>query len=86
MTNKPNKPTVSIAGDYAILEALNAEFYYGYEETEGGDWCFVAKFDGKKIVIPSSKLGVRDEFDVATCLLVGIGWVLAKYQLTIVAN
>jgi hypothetical protein len=78
-----NRPSISIASDYATLHAKNADFYYGYEEEdEEGNWCFVATFDDNKIVIPSTKLGVRDDTDTAKCLLAGIGWILAKYRLT----
>ena len=45
------------------------------------DWCFVANFDGKEIVIPFRKLQRKDMFDVVDCLLTGIGWLLAKYKL-----
>jgi len=45
------------------------------------DWCFSAKFDGKEIVIPFSKLGTSDMFNVVECLCTGIGWILAKYEL-----
>jgi len=46
-------------------------------------WCFVAKFDDKEIVIPQNKLGTDDMFDVVENLNVGIGWILAKYKLSI---
>ena len=85
-----NKPRISIASDYAVLTAKNAKFYYGYERTvngeedgEGGEWCFVATIGEKEIVIPSSKLGVDDDTDVVECLMTGIGWILARYQLVI---
>jgi uncharacterized OB-fold protein len=45
------------------------------------DWCFVATLDGEEIVIPFSKLGAEDMFDVVDCLMVGVGWILAKYKL-----
>ena len=54
------------------------------DDHEGADrdWCFVANFSGKKIVIPFSKLGCDDMFSVVDCLNTGIGWILAKYNLT----
>lgn len=53
------------------------------DQCENADryWCFVAKFSGKEIVIPFSKLGCKDMFDVVDCLMTGVGWVLAKYEL-----
>jgi len=56
------------------------------DECEDADrfWCFVAKFDGKEIVIPFPKLGAKDMFDVVSCLNMGIGWILTKYSLVLV--
>jgi len=81
--NKLNRPYFYKASDYAGLTTKNGSFYYGYEVTSGEDeeWCFSATFDGEKIIIPFSKLGAKDMFDVTTCLGVGIGWILAKYKL-----
>ena len=80
-----NRPEIGIASDYAILKARNAEFCYGYEivDPKTDDWCFQAKFDETKIVIPFSKLGTIDRFNVVENLLQGIGWILAKYKLTL---
>ncbi|MGD9157198.1 MAG: hypothetical protein PVG39_02205 [Desulfobacteraceae bacterium] len=80
-----NKPDAYSASDYAGLSFRGGGFYYGYEETSGenDEWCFSAKFDGVEIVIPFSKLGAKDMFNVNNCLLVGIGWVLAKYKLSL---
>ena len=50
------------------------------DETE--EWCFTATIDGmEKIVVPFSKLGADDMFDVVDCCTIGIGWVLTKYRL-----
>jgi hypothetical protein len=57
--------------------------YCANHEDADRDWCFVAKFDGKEIVIPFSKLGASDMFNVVECLAVGMGWLLAKYKLTL---
>jgi len=48
------------------------------------EWCFVAKFNDKEIVIPYSKLGLGDNkmLDVNRCLLKGIAWIFEKYKLT----
>lgn len=80
-----NKPDFYHSSDYAGLSFRNGSFYYGYEETHGEDdeWCFSAKFVGTEIIIPFSKLGAKDMFDVTDCLMVGIGWILAKYNLTL---
>lgn len=87
------------ASDYAGLRFKDGEFYYGYEhaickecggtkycdehEDADRDWCFVAKFDGKEIIIPFSKLGGTDMFNVVECLALGMGWLLAKYRLAL---
>ena len=75
-----NRPTLGISSDYAVLGFNGGSFYYGYEHTVDDEWCFVAKFNGKEIVIPASKLG-SGSFNVEENLLTGIGWVLAKYDL-----
>lgn len=99
---QPNKPSVGISDDYAVLKAKNATFYYGYEQSVCGEcghrnineycdihpdaesvWCFVATIDGMDIVIPNPKLGTSDKFSMEENLLMGIGWILAKYKLTI---
>jgi hypothetical protein len=54
------------------------EYCDGHPEA-GRDWCFIAKIGGKEIVVPFQELQYRDMFDVVGCLLVGIGWVLAKH-------
>lgn len=63
----------------------------GHQTTNGGscpdhedseqEWCFVAKFDGEEIIIPNSKLkgDVRD--NVEERLLMGIGWLFARFEL-----
>ena len=79
-----NKPDVYISSDYAGLNTDNANFYYGYECTDENDeWCFSAKCAGEETIIPFSKLQAKDQFDVVDCLLIGIGWILTKYQLNI---
>ncbi len=52
-------------------------------EDAGRDWCFTASIPGKHemVVIPFSKLGTSDMFDVVNNLNIGIGWILAKYNL-----
>ena len=79
-----NKPDFYYSDDYAGLSFKNGNFYYGYETTSGDDdeWCFVAKFNDEVIIIPHSKLGTEDQFDVVENLNIGIGWILAKYELT----
>lgn len=47
------------------------------------EWCFVAKFNGEEITIPHSKLGAKDKFNVVECLMLGVGWILAKYKLAL---
>ena len=58
--------------------------YCGECEDSDRYWCFTANIDGiEDIVIPFNKLGAKDMFSIAECLLVGIGWVLTKYNLTL---
>lgn len=46
------------------------------------EWCFTADIDGlEKIVVPFSRLGAEDRWDVVDCCTIGIGWVLTKYKL-----
>ena len=51
------------------------------------DWCFTAKLPSEEneVVIPFSKLGTKDMFDVVGNLNIGIGWILAKYDLVLYA-
>ncbi|MBU8901713.1 MAG: hypothetical protein KOO69_03150, partial [Victivallales bacterium] len=35
------------------------------------EWCFVAKINDEEIVIPFSKLGAENMFDVVDCLIMG---------------
>lgn len=78
-----NKPRFFYASDYAGLEFRGGDFYYGYECTRDKDWCFVTTISGDEIVIPFSKLGCKNMFDVVDCLMTGVGWVLAKYELVL---
>jgi len=55
-------------------------------EDSDREWCFSAKFDDKEIIIPFSKLGCKDMFNVVDCLNTGIGWILAKYNLTLLVK
>jgi hypothetical protein len=81
-----NRPDFYSASDYAGLTTRLGYFYYGYEVLSGNDedaeWCFKAVITGKQtITIPFSMLGCKDQFDVVACLMMGIGWVMAKYNL-----
>jgi hypothetical protein len=82
MESRMNKPDAYVSGDYAGLSFKNGSFYYGYEVEINEEWCFVAKFTENEIIIPFSKLGCKDMFDVNNCLLTGVGWILAKYKLS----
>lgn len=80
-----NRPDFYSASDYAGLTTRAGSFYYGYEvlsDDEDAEWCFEAIITGKQTIkIPFSKLGCKDQFDVVVCLMIGIGWVLARYNL-----
>jgi hypothetical protein len=62
-----------VSDDYAFLRGGRWIFYYGYEHTNAaGDWCFVAKLDGKEVVRWSwRKLGPK-KWDVVEILGTGI--------------
>jgi len=90
-----NKPRVYSASDYAGLSANGASFYYGYEQTAcveclghnckdhpdaEQEWCFVATLPNLTVTIASSRLGSKDKFNCDENLLLGIGWLFAKYK------
>lgn len=51
-------------------------------DSENTEWCFSAILpDMDRIIIPFSKLGVKDSFEVVECLMMGIGWILTKYKI-----
>jgi len=77
----------AIASDYAICEAGDLRFYFGYEftlckcgkdsncECEEKEWCFIASNNGEEIMrIPQSKLGLDFGLDMSEYLLAGIGF------------
>jgi hypothetical protein len=73
---------VSIASDYAVLEAGPYYFYFGYEYDKDGDdeiWGFVAR-KNKEIVFGYPVSG-EVRFDVTEQLLKGIGKFIALEQL-----
>ena len=71
-----NVPDISISGDYATVSVGELSCYYGYEVEDPitGEWCFTSEnFKTKHTVtVPSSKLGVDDECNVAKCLIAGM--------------
>lgn len=72
------------SGDYAEIGTENFQAYYGYEVTDDNDeWCFQATFNNETITIPFSKLKGDDYFDCKANLLIGIGWLLMKYKLSL---
>lgn len=61
------------ASDYAGVYGGVVAFYYGYEQTLGDEWCFVAKERGVETLrLPQSKLGCKDPWGVEENLLAGI--------------
>ena len=84
--SKIKRPTFSLAEDYATMSCESGTFYYGYESTaDDGEWCFTASVNGinNNIKIPFSLLKAKDQFACGECLMVGIGWVLTKYRISI---
>lgn len=64
------------------MTGLGSEYCDIHEDADR-EWCFFAKLNDIEVIIPFSKLGTKDMFDVVTCLNIGIGWVLAKYDLVL---
>lgn len=52
------KNSIYWSDDYAGAEGAGIEFYYGYEKTKNGSWCFVAKVKGAptEFVLTSEEL------------------------------
>jgi len=72
-----NKISISIASDYAGMEAGEFDFYFGYEygkDDEGEVWGFRAKKNGEVVLEYPVEEG---RFEVAERLLEGIGHYLA---------
>ena len=67
--------------DYAGVIAGPHSFYYGYEETEGDDWCFTYRRDGEVLLrLTSTELAQRgdDKWDCTLMLLRGIAQWLVR--------
>ena len=69
--------------DKCHKQTPNGSEYCDVCEDSDREWCFSAKFDGNEVIIPCSKLQADDMFDVMHNLMMGIGWILAKYKLSI---
>jgi len=99
----PGEVELAIASDYAVLEVGEWRFYYGYEVTtgeqdgdewdaSGGEWCFEAKFQGRRVgdLVPFSVLKkAGDCGDRERCewmLLVGIGLLLGDVRELILSD
>ncbi len=67
----------SICGE---CRGKNKGEYCDEHEDAESVWCFVANFKDEEVVIPYDKLGV-DKFDTVGCLMAGIMWIFAKYDL-----
>jgi hypothetical protein len=74
------EPRVSIASDYAVLEAGPFYFYYGYEYDRIDDeevWGFRVKKNGKVIFEYPHE---DEDREVEDCLLLGIGKYLVSLE------
>lgn len=73
---------ISIASDYAEFFSKNLRAYYGYEETDKeGNWCFVAEFNGERVVISHKRLKLEAGANVSEGLMKGIALLTNKYKL-----
>lgn len=71
------KRDIYFSSDYAGMQTNKWHFYYGYEiEDENEEWCFKATTSGKDVILPCSKLGTKDMFDVVENLLAGIAYII----------
>jgi hypothetical protein len=76
-----------IASDYAGINSKNLSVYYGYEKTmqteDREEWCFEAKYNGKTVTIPFSKLGLDKSFrcECGDVLLRGISLMFDKVRI-----
>ncbi len=69
--------------DYAGLESGRYSFYYGYEVTDGDEWCFIVKEKGNVVFKQTTSQinkSVNSDLDRPNdYLLAGIGiWLLLK--------
>ena len=68
---------IYFSSDYAGMQTEKWKFYYGYEIEDGNEeWCFKATTNGTDTIIPYSKLGTEDMFEVIDNLLAGIAYVI----------
>ena len=78
-----SKPDFYVASDYIGIETNLIEYYYGYEETEDDEWCFVAKLKKDDSIIYKEKYSTYcdDQFDVVKCFNLGLANYLDKFHL-----
>lgn len=71
---KDNKMDVYTSDDYCGLSSDKYSFYFGYEVTKGGEWCFTADIDGKQIMkLKQSEIHPAENEEPLWYLVAGIG-------------
>lgn len=65
-----------------VCNTKNRGEYCDDHPDEDSDWCFIADFKNKQVVIPFSKMAVDDKFDTSECLLFGISTFFDTFLVT----
>lgn len=77
---KDNEMDVYTSDDYCGLRIGSYQFYFGYEVTKGGEWCFTADVDGKQVMKLKQSEVHPEEGEVPFWYLVaGIGHFLKQF-------
>ncbi len=66
--------SVGISDDYAVMDAGDFRFYFGYEHTDDDDnWLFIVRKQGKTLFQRTAKeLNIDAMADTSEILLIGI--------------
>jgi len=76
---KAHNIDVYTSDDYCGLTSGKYTFYYGYEVTKNGQWCFTADVDGKEVMrLKTSELWPENDEEPFWYLVAGIGQFLAS--------
>lgn len=72
---------VYTSDDYCGMSSGRYSFYYGYEITKNGQWCFTADVDGKEVMrLKRSELWPEDGEEPFWYLLAGIAQFLKQIE------
>lgn len=74
-----NKMDVYTSDDYCGLRSGKFSFYFGYEVTKGGEWCFTADIDDKQVMkLKQSEVHPKTGEEPFWYLVAGIGHFLKQ--------